>query len=373
MFRCDDDTHTRLVDRIRATAFKECRDAYEKQLKNPGGPDPNLFSRSWVARRINRSETFVKVNWNRDPYEVKDQKRNGRPLVLSQQSVEIIEDMSRKKKAGNSRVALEILKQRGKVVDRRLVNVYRGRMGLKPFHEIRKPKISKKNVEDRLWFANYMSNWTEDDFLNFACSDEFYLYTNRKPNSKNDIIWARSVEEIPDEERFRMVGAHPACFGIFICFTAVKVLWVAKETGQSWDGEYFRQVLAENVIPFLKDPQSVVDTDSVVFLHDRAPCMSALATQALLKESNIDFLDNTMWPGNSPDLNPTENLGSCIKERVETRMLADKTESLLDMKEIFKSVIADINNDTTILQTLLRSMRTRLDAVILAEGGPTRY
>jgi hypothetical protein len=84
-----------LVDRIRATAFKECRDAYEKQLKNPGGPDPNLFSRSWVARRINRSETFVKVNWNRDPYEVKDQKRNGRPLVLSQQYVEIIEDMSR--------------------------------------------------------------------------------------------------------------------------------------------------------------------------------------------------------------------------------------------------------------------------------------
>ena len=95
MFRCEDNSHTRLVDRIRATAFKECRDAYEKQLNNPVGPDPNLFSRSWVAKKINRSETFVKTNWNRDPYEVKDQQRSGRPQVLSQQSVQIIEDMSR--------------------------------------------------------------------------------------------------------------------------------------------------------------------------------------------------------------------------------------------------------------------------------------
>ena len=60
-----------------------------------------------------------------------------------------------------------------------------------------------------------------------------------------------------------------------------------KEVGQSWDGDYFRKVLllTENVIPFLKDP------DSVVFLHDHAPCMSSLATQALLAEHNIDFLE----------------------------------------------------------------------------------
>ena len=57
--------------------------------------------------------------------------------------------------------------------------------------------------------------------------------------------------------------------------------------------------------------------ESVVFLHDKVPCMSALATQALLKESNIDFFANTQWPGNSPDLNPTENLGAIIKDRPE--------------------------------------------------------
>ena len=38
--------------------------------------------------------------------------------------------------------------------------------------------------------------------------------------------------------------------------------------------------------------------------------MKALATQALLEEKNIDFLENDEWAGSSPDLNPTENLGS---------------------------------------------------------------
>ena len=101
--------------------------------------------------------------------------------------------------------------------------------------------------------------------------------------------------------------------------------------------------------------------------------MSALATQALLKNSGIDFFGNSEWPGHSPDLNPTENLGAIIKERVERLMMERQTRSLDDMKQLFRRVIDDINNDTTLLQTLLRSMRRRLDAVVAAQGGPTKY
>lgn len=149
--------------------------------------------------------------------------KSGRPLKLSQQTIKIIEQSSNKKKAGNAVVAMEILKKREKVVDRRRIGEYRARMGLKCFHEVRKPNISSKNTEDRLWFADYLSDWTEEHFLNLACSDEFYLYANRKPNSQNDIIWPRSVEDIPDDVRYRMVSAHPACYGVFVCFTAVNL------------------------------------------------------------------------------------------------------------------------------------------------------
>ena len=48
-------------------------------------------------------------------------------------------------------------------------------------------------------------------------------------------------------------------------------------------------------------------------------------------------------------------------------------EDLQDMKRIFKRVIDEINNDTTLLQTLLRSMRERLNAVVENNGGATKY
>ena len=47
---------------------------------------------------------------------------------------------------------------------------------------------------------------------------------------------------------------NQACIGILFIFTAKKLLWVIKDKGESWTGEYFRDViLMEHVILFLKD------------------------------------------------------------------------------------------------------------------------
>ena len=68
-------------------------------------------------------------------------------------------------------------------------------------------------------------------------------------------------------------------------------MWVIKEKGQSWNGQYFRDVvLAEHVIPFLNDKRNVLSVPDTTFLHDRAPCLKALATQNMLKANKIDFL-----------------------------------------------------------------------------------
>ena len=68
-------------------------------------------------------------------------------------------------------------------------------------------------------------------------------------------------------------------------------------------------MLTETVIPFLQDPDSVVDPQDVYLLH-KAPCFKALATQELLRESGIDFFSSAEYPSNSPDLNVTENIGA---------------------------------------------------------------
>ncbi len=78
------------------------------------------------------------------------------------------------------------------------------------------------------------------------------------------------------------------CIGIFIIFTPKGLLWVLKEHGQFRDGAYFREsILQQNVIPFLRDLANVLDTDEAIFLHDKALCMKANATQHLLENEGM--------------------------------------------------------------------------------------
>ena len=48
--------------------------------------------------------------------------------------------------------------------------------------------------------------------------------------------------------------------------------------------------------------------------------MKANATQHLLEDEDVNFWGNSIWPGNSPDMNPAENVGAIIKDKVEELM-----------------------------------------------------
>ena len=89
-------------------------------------------------------------------------------------------------------------------------------------------------------------------------------------------------------------------------FTAKRMMWVIKHEGQSWNGVYFREtVLLEHVIPFLNDDDNVISVCETTFVHDRAPCMKANATQKLLRDQGMKFWGNDTWLGTgSVRINP---------------------------------------------------------------------
>jgi len=152
---------------------------------------------------------------------------------------------------------------------------------------------------------------------------------------------------------------------------------VIKEKGESWTGEYFRNIiLMEHVIPFLKDEENVIDPDEVIFVHDKAPCMRAYMTQHLLQDNDINFWGNDIWPGNSPDLNVAENIGTVIKNEVEEKMLLEtegdryKEETL---KEHLSYVLTNMESNTELFETLLCFYPSRLRAVKNANGRHTDY
>ena len=56
------------------------------------------------------------------------------------------------------------------------------------------------------------------------------------------------------------------------------------------------------------------------FDSELAPVMKDNKTRAYLKSNGVQVWGNEIWPGNSPDLNPTENLGEIVKDRIEKLM-----------------------------------------------------
>lgn len=361
-----DSENQRVIDRIMCVAFRQARDA-----------GANFIDRKWIAKKLGRSLDWVTRNWNKNPEECFTEFGEGRPQQLSQESRNIIAKSSNCQRKGHRKVAREILQQRGKKVGKSTISRYRNRDGLKPFHVINRPLKTQTHIEDRLWLCDWLSEWDEEDFLHLAPSDEFFVYAIRKANSQNDIIWAKSVDDIPEHERYREIVRNPTCIGIFVLFTAKKLMWVMKEKGESWDGAYFREkILTERVIPFLNDPENVLITGEAVFLHDKAPCMRAKATQHLLKESGVEFWGNDVWPGNSPDLNAAEHVGSIIKDKVEAKMTQERGPdrySVETLKKNLAEVLESLEDQTELFEDLLCSYPARLKAIRDAHGQHTNF
>jgi len=213
-----DSEHQRIIDRIKCIAFREARDA-----------GATFIDRNWIANKLGRSTRWVSSTWNKSPEECFTDFKGGPPLKLSQESRDIVINSSLKQKQSNKTVALEILHKRNKRVSVSTVMRYRKREELKPFHVISKPMKTQTNIEDRLWLCNQLIDWTETDFLHLCPSDEFFVYSIRKPNHQNDRIYAKRIEDISADERYRELVRNPTCIGIFLMFSAKKLTWVLKE------------------------------------------------------------------------------------------------------------------------------------------------
>ena len=85
-----------------------------------------------------------------------------------------------------------------------------------------------------------------------------------------------------------------------------------------------------------------------------------------MENNNITLLD---WPAQSPDLDPIEHLWDYAKKRLKEYLTPPK-----GVWKIWKRVEEVWNNiPPEVCQNLIESMPRRLEAVIKAKGGNTKY
>ncbi|GFV21842.1 putative transposase like protein [Trichonephila clavipes] len=101
-------------------------------------------------------------------------------------------------------------------------------------------------------------------------------------------------------------------------------------------------------------------------MQDGAPCHSAWSIKAFLTKQNIPLL---YWPGNSPDMNPLENVWELMKREVAKDVITNKTQLL-------ERIIHVWNHHPQMQETVqscIDSMPCRIEALIVAKGGLTKY
>jgi len=134
------------------------------------------------------------------------------------------------------------------------------------------------------------------------------------------------------------------------------------ETGVKVNGQYYREVLLKCTL--LPDIRQL--SDYFIFQQDNVPAHRARDTMKMLKKEAPDFIPPTLWPPNSPDLNPVDyKIWSVMQEKVYKRRVKD-------MSELRERIVAAWNElDQSVIDTAVSQWRTRLRACVGQSSGWT--
>jgi len=108
------------------------------------------------------------------------------------------------------------------------------------------------------------------------------------------------------------------------------------------------------------------ETANAFLMEDGASIHRARVSKAWREEHSIKSF---MWPAQSPDLNPIENVWSLLKNAVHYRRI--RPRSVNDMMVALNEEWRNISKDY--LKKLIDGMPSRIKAVIENKGGSTRW
>lgn len=172
----------------------------------------------------------------------------------------------------------------------------------------------------------------------------------------------RKPEEKYHQDCIRKTVKHPVSVMIWSCISSKGMgrLYVVEGTMRQ---DQYRRVLETKLIPQLTD---WFGNGPKIFMHDGAPCHKAKSVSKYLDDHRIPVL---RWPGNSPDMNPIENVWNCLKVELGKDNITNKTQ-------LIERIIHHWHHNEKLAETArncISSMPRRIAALLKAKGRSTKY
>ena len=230
--------------------------------------------------------------------------------------------------------------------------------GLKSYVAKSKPLLNRKMIKSRIQFCKKYKNESEDFWKRVIYADESYIQID--PNSIINRIRRTRLSDPHDSRFTRKTTKFPYKLMIWGCFNHDKIGPYTICEG-SMTGKKYVDVLEENLKPFANN----LNLTGSILLDDSARPHRTKEVDEWLQKNEMTRID---WPGNSPDLNPIENLWGIVKSKLRRTPIFNKTQLLKKFKEIWTN---QLSND--LLANLSNSMPKRISEVLKNKGKITKY
>ena len=233
--------------------------------------------------------------------------------------------------------------------------------GMKSAVKTTRPFLSARHRRERMDFAIAHKDWSMADWKKVIWSDESKI--NRFGSDGRKWVWKKPGECLSDRSVNTTLKFGGGSIMIWGCMTWEGVGYSCKIDGKM-DQHLYCQILEDDLWNTLE--HYGLNPHDIIFQQDNDPKHTSKKAKQWFQDHDITVLP---WPAQSPDLNPIEHLWSVLK-----RMLAEYEEAPTGIIELWERVQVEwekIGAETC--QRLIESMPRRMEAVIKAKGGYTKY
>lgn len=226
-------------------------------------------------------------------------------------------------------------------------------------HSARKvPMLSKKNVQQRLKFAEVHSCWPQEKWRNILWSDETKINLFNSDRGLHTVRRPINTEYNPKYtlKTVKHGGGNIIVWGSF-SYYGVGPLYRIQGIMKATD---YVDILQNCMLPYAEENMPL----RWVFQQDNDPKHTAKCTKTWFGNNKIHLLE---WPAQSPDLNPIENLWNIVKTSIRGKCPTNCDQ----LWELIQAAWNDI--PISVCQNLVDSMPRRCLAVLKNNGASTKY